>query len=250
MFRSLNLDGTFAALTLAASVFACSSTAEWEKQPGKLELFATPLPPAKGAVMVLGLRSDNVGPVEVFQGDTLIATFLNVELDELKAYEITAVSDEKPRAVGVAFDFERLEVNASPFDGDPPPPEPDLAPQTDAAAPTEPGSTEPGPTEPGATDNCPGVVEVSDGRCSEPTTATRVRFVNTSDSPLSVYEDLPDIIDATRCVPSLKALIPVGESRELDAAAGAVLRVVSDASATTVRRVQLPAVEQCDLVIE
>ncbi len=250
MFRSLNLDGTFAAFTLAASVFACSSTAEWEKQPGKLELFATPLPPAKGTVMVLGLRSDNVGPVEVFQGDTLIATFLNVDLDELKAYEITAVSDEKPRAVGVAFDFERLEVNASPFNGDPPSPEPDLAPPTDAAAPTEPGSTEPGPPEPGAADNCPGVVEVSDGRCSEPNTATRVRFLNTSDSPLSVYEDLPDVIDPTRCVPSLKALIPVGESRELDAAAGAVLRVVSDASATTVRRVQLPAIEQCDLVIE
>lgn len=130
MFQSLNSKSWSSVLALVVAVVSsgCSSVVEWEKEPGKVELFATPLPPVPGESLVLGLRASNVGPIEVYQGDTPIATFFNIDLKELKAYEVTAVSTKTPRVEAVAFDYTRIEVNAKPFEGAPPAVEPDLKP--------------------------------------------------------------------------------------------------------------------------
>lgn len=224
-----------AALLLAAAV-GCSSVAEWEKQPGELELFAAPLPPVPGEPIVLGIKAKNVGPIEVFQGDTLIATFLNVDLEEVKTYQVTATSNKKPRAVTFAHDYERLEFGASPFPGAAPPPQP---------SPVMTAEPEPEPTPPTM---CPGLEDVATG-CSESTTSLRVRVVNNSPSALTIYEDSPGVIDPAQCTLSLLMLVPVGANREFDSAAGAVLRIVADNTAQTVRRVRLPEVDSCDLVV-
>lgn len=128
---------------LAAALFSvllslsCSSVAEWEEAPGRVELFATPLPPVAGELLVLGLRASNVGPIEVVQGETVIATFFNIDLKELKAYEVRAASSETPRAEAVGFDYKRIKVTAAAFDRVAPAVEPDLSPDEADAGTTE-----------------------------------------------------------------------------------------------------------------
>lgn len=236
MFRSLNRERARMTgfLSVVCVALGCSSPAEWEEKPGNLELFASPLTPEAGSSMVLGLRAMNVGPVQVYQGDELIATFLNVDLKELKTYTVQAVSTKRPRAVGVAYDFERVEVNAAEFKGAVPEPEPEPQPEPEPAI-----------------EDCPGLVEVTDNRCSDAgEEMVRLQLYNNSESPLSVYESTPAVSDPAQCVAELRALIPMEESRELELLAGTVLRVVADRSAATVRHVQVPVVEQCDIVVE
>ncbi len=107
----------------AVGLGGCSDeAAEWEERAGSLTLRASPLPPVAGEPLVLGLEARNVGPIRVFQGDTLIAAFANTAVDGTRSYTVTAQSDEAPRAVAVGFDFRTLTVAAEPF-ASPPPPE-------------------------------------------------------------------------------------------------------------------------------
>jgi hypothetical protein len=232
------LNAKRAAGLLLATAIGCSSVAEWEERPGEIELFASPLPPVAGEPITLGVKAKNVGPIEVFQGDTLIATFMNVELDELKTYDVVAASDKKPRAVSIAYDYRRLELAAAPFPSAAPP-----------AQPSPVMTTEPEPEPPAATE-CPGLVDAPTGCSEEPTTPMRVRIVNNTTGPLTIYEAPPHVFDPAQCSMALRTLVNVGATQEFESTAGAVIQVVLDDTIQTVRRVRLPEVDVCQLVID
>lgn len=216
-----------------AIVTACSSTKEWEEKPGEIALYADPLPPVAGATLVLGVTAKNVGPVDVFQGTTRIASLVNVDLSKRYDVRVRAVSADLPRAVTVAYDRERIEATATAFPS--------------APAPTDPG---PGPTDPlPAEEDCPGVEDLAANTCPPTPDAgtVSVRVINTTDGPLSVYASLPDPITAGSCVPSVVALVAAGAERPFSSAAGTVLRFVDDRTAQSVRIVRLPTVATCTL---
>ncbi|EYF07203.1 hypothetical protein [Chondromyces apiculatus] len=241
MFRSRSPEQTRWRFALACAVGAAggallltacgSGDKEWEELPGTLELFAYPMPPAAGQELVLGLLATNVGPVDVFQGEQRLATFVRVDLAERVDFRVTAVSAELPRAVAVAYDYERLEVGAVPYEGATPEPEPE---------------PEPGPF----AENCPGVVDLSAQECSvEGGAAVHVRVRNDGPNPVSVYNRPVSIGDPSQCILDIKALTASGAVSEFEATAGAVIRVLDDVTIQVVREVRLPEVAACDLVL-
>src|SRR5690606_22321211 len=115
---------------------------------------------------------------------------------EARPVQVTAVSSEIPRAITVAYDYRRLEVEAEPFEGEPPPVE-----------------EKPDPGDAGAevvVEDCPGVEDAA-GRCSMPSSGTiAVTLHNAGRSSLAVYDRPAPPIDPTQCNVALVTLIPVG----------------------------------------
>lgn len=212
---------------------ACSSTKEWEEKPGEIALYADPLPPVAGATLTLGVTAKNVGPIDVFQGATRIASFANVDVSKRYDVRVRAVSAELPRAVTVAYDRERVEATATAFPS--------------APSPVDPG---PGPTDPlPAEEDCPGVEELATNACppSPDAGTVSVRAINATDGPLSVYASLPDPITPESCLPSLVALVAAGAEKQFSQPAGTVLRFVDDRTAQSIRIVRLPVTDTCAL---
>jgi hypothetical protein len=109
------------ALAAGSALLACGDVKEWQEQSGTLTLRARPLPAVEGMPLALSVEGSNVGPVSVYQGDSLIATFANVALDGKQSYTVSAVSDEAPHAEAVAYDFRRVRADASELVGEPEP---------------------------------------------------------------------------------------------------------------------------------
>lgn len=197
-------------------------------------LYAEPLPPTPGATVALGVVGENVGPVDVFQGTTRIASFANVDIAKRYDVRVQAVSAELPRAVAVAYDRRTIEVTASSFPSAPAPATPDagLPPPDDG-------------------ESCPGAEDLTNNACSSASDAvgTTVRVHNATKDALSVYELLPGVVDPNQCQPSLVALVAPGADGRFTRPPGAVLRIVDDRTALPVRIVRLPAVESCVLRI-
>lgn len=237
MFRSLTRDRAFwkAALAFAVGVAACSSVAEWEEVPGTLELYADPLPPVAGQPLVLGVRAENVGPVEVFQGDVRLATFANTDLTARRDFEVVARSDEQPYAAAVAYDRQRLVVYAAPFTS--PPDVPDAGPEVPDGGPL-------------LQESCPGVIDLAAPECSSSGgAAISVRVWNNTPNPVSVYERPPSPTEPGQCLLDIAALAAPGAIAQFTSTEGAVLRVLDDTTIQVVREVRLPAGSACDLVL-
>ena len=213
---------------------SCSSTKEWDEKPGTLTLYADPLPPTAGALVARGVVGENVGPVDVFQGTTRIASFANIDISKRYDVRVRAVSAELPRAVTVAYDSRTLEVTASTFPSAPSP-----APDDAGAPPPDDG------------ESCPGVEDLTSNACAPASDAggTAVRLHNATQNPLSVYELLPGVVDPNPCQPSLLTLVPAGADGSFTRPPGTVLRIVDDRTALPVRIVRLPAIESCVLRI-
>ncbi|AKT43808.1 hypothetical protein [Chondromyces crocatus] len=238
MFRSPSRDRVFrgvalGALALVAGAIACSSVAEWEEVPGTLELYADPLPPTPGQPLTIGVLAKNVGPVDILQGSERVATFANVELEERRSFQIVAVSAELPVATAVAYDYQKLVVQAAPFTGD----LPDAGPPPDS-----------GPSFEG--ENCPGVVDLMAHQCSADGGAPlTVRLYNARSTPVSVYKRPVDIGNPSQCTLDLAALTSPGAISQFEVMAGTVLRVIDDVSVQVVREVALPDTVLCSLEI-
>lgn len=219
---------------LGALACACSSTKEWEEKPGTLTLYAEPLPPTAGAMLALGVVGDNVGPVDVFQGTTRIASFANVDVSKRYDVHVRAVSAEVPRAITVAYDRRTIEVTAASFPSAPAPIDADAG----------------GPA-PDDGERCPGVEDLTDNACTPASDAgaLAVRVHNASANPLSVYELSPGVVDPNQCQPSLVTLIAAGAEGRFTRPPGTVLRIVDDRTALPVRIVRLPAIDSCALRI-
>lgn len=211
---------------------ACSSTKEWEEKPGEIALYAEPIPPVAGATLTLGVKAENVGPIDVFQGETRIASFANVDLSNRYDVRVRAVSTEVPRAVTMAYDRQRIEATATAFPTAPAPADPDA-----------------GAKDPPAEEDCRGVEDLATNACPPLSDAgvVAVRVINTTTKPMSVYASIPDPIPTGSCLPSLVALVAAGAEARFSQPAGTVLRFVDDRSARTIRIVRLPEIEACAL---
>lgn len=214
---------------------ACSSSKEWEPLAGSLALYAEPLAPTVGQPLVLGVDADHVGPIDIFQGAQRIASLANVSFDDGRIeVRVTARSNEVPRAVTTAYDYQRLEVEARAFPSAPRPiDEDDGGPALER-------------------ESCPGASELAAVECSSVTDAgsVSVRMQNQRTDPISVYELPPGLVEPSRCELVLVTLLDAGVTREFTRPGGTVLRVVDDRSNTTLRLLRLPsAADACTLVV-
>ena len=228
-------------LALAALLLSCGDVAEWRRRESSLELYVGPLPPAPGEDIWVAVRADNVGPVDVLQGDTRLATFLGVDLSKGVTRQVTAVSDETPEAVAVGYDFRELRVAGRHFEDevDPPPAQPD-----------------PDEEEEELVDACPGAVDEPAPICLNPqdTESFTIQVHNRTDDTLNVVQYYPIGFDAAQCVGGTVALVPPGGSRTAEVTGGAMLGVLVDRTAELLRAVALPDSlapdTTCELVID
>lgn len=237
---ALAATGRGAWLALAALLLSCSDVAEWRRQESSLELYVGPLPPTTGEDIWVAVRAENVGPVDVLQGTTRLATFLGVDLRDGVTRQVTAISDETPEAVAVGYDFRELRVTARPFEDevDPPPTEPD---------PDE---------EEVLVDVCPGAVDEPAPVCLAPqdTSSFTIRVHNRTDDVLNVVQYYPIGLTADQCVAGTIALVPPADSRTAEVTGGSMLGVLVDRTAQVLRAVALPdglpADATCEFVID
>lgn len=222
---------------LCALALACGDVKEWENKAGKLTLSAQPLPPVAGMPLTLAVTAENVGPIEVFQGNARIATFANLKLDGKSSFSVTAVSEETPRAVSVAYDYKQLEVEATAFTSPPGP----------SANGGSGGSGGSGGAPSVVVEDCPGVTETP-GACSEPGTAPmNLQVVNNTPDPITVYRrqfSAPGV-----CFNQIQALMQPGASRTMQQSPGNVILVMNDATATALRVITLPDTPMCTIVL-
>lgn len=228
-------------LVLATLALACGDVAEWRPKESSLELYVAPLPPTPGEDIWIAVRADNVGPVDVLQGDTRLATFLGVDLRAGVTRQVTAITDETPEAVAVGYDFRELRVAARPFgdEVDPPPARPD-----------------PEEEEEEVVDACPGAVDEPAPLCLNPQDTERftIQVHNRTDDTLNVVQYYPIGLDAAQCVGGTVALVPPGGSRAAEVTGGAMLGVLVDRTAELLRAMalpdSLPADAACEIVID
>ena len=162
-----------------------------------------------------------------------MATFANIDLAERRDFEIVSTSGEVPRAVAVAYDRKRLEVQAVPFDS---------APVVPDAGTGDAGST--------FQESCPGVIDLAAQECSVAGgAAVTVRLWNNTANPVSVYERPENFADPSQCILDIRALAAPDAIAEFASTEGAVIRVLDDITIQVVREVRLPAATPCDLVL-
>lgn len=226
-------------LVFLASLSACSDVAEWQRRESSLELYVDPLPLAAGEAFWVEVRGSNVGPVDVLQGDERVATFLGLDLSDGVVRQAMALSDEVPEAVAVGYDFREVRVAARPFEDDvePPPLEPD-----------------PAPEEP--VESCPGAVDADAPACLAPegTETLTIRVHNRTAHRLNVVEYVPIGLNADQCVPGTVALVPPSDVRTAEVTGGAMVGVLVDGTAQVLRAIVMPDAlpddGSCELVIE
>lgn len=207
-------------LVALSGLVGCGSVAEWERREGQLELFAGPLPAVANQGLWVAVRAQNVGPVEVFQGEQRIASFVGVDLSDGVTHTVVAVSNEVPRAVAVAYDFKRLEVTAVPYaeDSEPPTkPEPE---------PEDPKDDEPPENHDGLWLDCSGAEKDVAPSCTPPTgEPITVRFRNERSRSVDAYELIPLVVPAGQCIPSVVAIVPAKDVRESELEGGSVIQI-------------------------
>lgn len=232
-------------LALAALLLSCGDVTEWRRRESSLELYVGPLPPTPGEDVWVAVRADNVGPVDVLQGDTRIATFVGVDLSEGVTRQVAAVSDQIPEAVAVGYDFRELRVTAEPFDDEVDPAQPD---------PDDDDVVDGNDDEP--VDACPGAVDEPAPVCLVPqdTDSFTIHVHNDTTDVLNVVQYYPIGPNADQCVAGTIALVPPGASRTADVTGGSMLGVLVDGTAQVLRAVALPASlptdATCEFVIE
>lgn len=249
-----------AAAPVLALLLACSGTKEWEAKPGTLELYATPLPPVPGQPLTLGVLATNVGPVDVFQGTERIASLVNVEASKRVDFQAIAVSAAVPKAVAVAYDFRRLEVEAVAFGTRPNVPDggtldagPRDAAAPDASAAVDAGSVDAGPFDAGVTyvEDCPGLVSlIGPTECGLGNGASlgfNVRNLRAQAAGLRLYYASST---GGACQPSTTGVtLQPNSAQALTLTAGITLEFFDKTTTQVFRTVRLPSSGTCNLIV-
>jgi hypothetical protein len=213
---------------------ACRGDHEHVPEPA-MTFFASPLPPEPGKPVDMSFGTTvDVGLVEIFQGDELVASVVNPTAPAPPEYlRFVAKSALVPRAVGYAVNGARVESTATVYVPPPPPP-----PLPDASA---------------FKDDCVGSVTLPPSAVGMPACGDAklglgvdVQIDNALQGPLGLYTtNFPP----NQCMATSRGAIPAGTTFTLRSYEGEVIQLVDETSSTTKRELRITKGSACQVVV-